>query len=59
MKPGQKVIFYAGGEVHEGIIVGPMCGTAIYIQPTDWPEQNFPHIVTDKNHIELVEDDNE
>jgi len=56
MKAGTKVKFIEHNEVHEGIILGPLCSTAIYVQPTDC-ENDYPRIVLNKDDIMILEDE--
>jgi len=47
----KRVRFNEKGETHHGIVIGSCCGNSIYIQPEDWPEEDFPHIVPYRNVV--------
>lgn len=53
----QRVIFQVGEESHEGHILPPRCGRLVYVQPSNWPEQNFPHLIDPMNIVLLGDED--
>ena len=57
MYVGRPVLFVEKNEVREGIIIGPMCISGLYIQPTD--REDFPRLIFDKKSIMLLDEEEE
>lgn len=51
------VQFIEHGERHTGHVVGH-CGNMFYIQPDDWPEQDFPHLIQ-RDRIVVIDEEKE
>lgn len=58
MKPGQKVKFVENGKTYDGVVLGPMCQTGVYIQP-EGTSNDFPRLIMDKDSIVLIDDEPE